>query len=139
MGSSVGSPPAGGSQAVGREFRASFPAQRLRFDLRLPLTKLYAAIIKKECNYKNMKTSLVLTILLFINSHAGDGFRTKPTFPFSVDLETMDGQIINSSIFTSERKILIIDFWNIRCAPCIETFNSIRDNFHNWNLKTDRK
>ena len=86
-----------------------------------------------------MKTSLVLTILLSINTPPGDGCRTETTFPFSVDLETMDGEIINSSIFTSEGEILIIDFWNIRCAPCIETFNSIRDNYHSWKLKTNAK
>ena len=85
-----------------------------------------------------MKTGLLLTMLLFLNSNCGHNFQTETIFPFSVDLETIDGQIINSSTFKNEN-ILVIDFWNIHCGPCIQTFNSIRDNYDIWKLKTDTK
>lgn len=65
--------------------------------------------------------------------------QTETPFPFSVDLETIDGQLINSSTFTNESQTLIVDFWNVRCGPCIASFDAIRDNYHNWNLKTDAK
>ena len=85
-----------------------------------------------------MKTVLFLTILLILNGYSGHT-QTEKIFPFSVDLETIDGQIINSSTFKNEKQILIIDFWNIGCSPCIKTFNAIRDNYDQWKSKTGTK
>lgn len=74
-----------------------------------------------------------------MNGHSGLNAQSKITFPFSVDVETIDGQIVNSSTFKNEGQMLIIDFWNRRCGPCIKTFNAIRDDYDKWNLKTDTK
>lgn len=86
-----------------------------------------------------MKASLFLAISLLISHNWRDNNQTEPTFPLSVDLETVDGKIINSSTLLNDKEILALDFWNASCGPCIMAFNSIRDNYDVWNSNTGAK
>lgn len=86
-----------------------------------------------------MKASLFLAISLFISHNWRDTVQTEPAFPLSVDLETIDGKIINSSTLLNDKRILVLDFWIASCGPCIMAFNSIRDNYDDWNSNTGAK
>ena len=62
--------------------------------------------------------------------------QTAPEFPVSVQLQTVDGKNFDSKMFATDKELLIIDFWNRSCAPCVDAFNKFRDNYDTLIKKT---
>lgn len=50
-------------------------------------------------------------------------------FRYAIDLATADGEIYNSSLFSkSDAELVIIDFWNVGCKPCLVQLNAMAKN-----------
>ena len=50
----------------------------------------------------------------------------------SVELKTLDGQIVNMSQLENDGKPIIINFWATWCSPCKRELNNINDVFEDW-------
>lgn len=82
-----------------------------------------------------MLNSLILILLLnFISANSED-----QAFPYSVELKTVNGKTINSSSFSSENKYVFVEFWFTGCGPCSQWFDTVKNNFDEWNSKTNCK
>ena len=50
----------------------------------------------------------------------------------SVELKTLDGQIVNMSEISNDGKPIIINFWATWCSPCKRELNNINDVYEDW-------
>jgi len=57
----------------------------------------------------------------------------------SVELKTLDGQIVNMSEISNDGKPIIINFWATWCSPCKRELNNINDVFEDWVEETGVK
>jgi thiol-disulfide isomerase/thioredoxin len=84
-----------------------------------------------------MATSLLLFLIFVLQ--LPDANTTNKGFPISVELINPDGKKVNSSSLTSENKYVFVDFWHSGCGPCMQMFDAVKDNFEEWNQKTNCK
>ena len=69
----------------------------------------------------------VLLIAFFSISFIGDGNIGK-AFP-SVEIKTLEGEVIESSSFIDVGKPTIVSFWSTTCVPCIKELNAINSKY----------
>jgi peroxiredoxin len=78
---------------------------------------------------------LVVTLILVSTSTDFAIAQASTVFPVSVQLQTVDGKDFDSKLFATDKELLVIDFWNRGCGPCIRAFNAFRDNYDTLNKK----
>ena len=76
----------------------------------------------------------VLLIAFFSISFIGDGNIGK-VFP-SVEIKTLEGEVIESSSFVNIGKPTIVSFWSTTCVPCIKELNAINSKYAEWKKET---
>jgi peroxiredoxin len=75
----------------------------------------------------------VILLILLSASSAQILAQTSPEFPVSIQLQTVDGKSFDSKMFATDKELLVIDFWNRSCGPCIRALNAFRDNYDTLN------
>lgn len=59
-------------------------------------------------------------------------------YPYSIDLKTKDGKVINSSeVLKKNGKPSVVLFWLTTCYPCGLELNAIKAKFPQWNEEAD--
>lgn len=59
-------------------------------------------------------------------------------YPYSIDLKTPDGEVINSSkIFKQNGKPSVVMFWLTTCYPCGKELIAIKEKFPQWQEEAD--
>jgi peroxiredoxin len=84
------------------------------------------------------KYRFFLGMMLFFgivsNTMAQDSQNTLP----SIDIQTLNGEIFNTSNITNEGPIFI-SFWATWCKPCIQELMTVNENFSDWQEETGLK
>lgn len=80
-------------------------------------------------------TVLFLSLLLSFQTNK----KSQENFPVSVVLSSFDGKEVNTSTFQNDNKMVFIEFWHSGCSPCMQIFDAVRDNYNEWNKKTNCK
>jgi len=57
----------------------------------------------------------------------------------AVDVKTLTGENFNTSKFSNDGKVIVIDFWATWCKTCIEELNVIHENYADWKKETGVK
>jgi thiol-disulfide isomerase/thioredoxin len=57
----------------------------------------------------------------------------------AVDVKTLTGGNFNTSKFSNDGKVIIIDFWATWCKPCIEELNTLHEIYPQWKKETGVK
>ncbi len=60
----------------------------------------------------------------------------KTTFPYNVNLSTLDNTIINSGSLTNNGKPMIVIYWATTCKPCVREQNEINKRISKWKKET---
>jgi len=77
--------------------------------------------------------ALIMGISLFAqNEIAG---RTLP----SVDIKTLNGEVVNTSAIDNEDKPIVISFFALWCKPCMKELTAIADVYEDWQDETGVK
>jgi cytochrome c biogenesis protein CcmG, thiol:disulfide interchange protein DsbE len=83
------------------------------------------------------KIILLLFLLISVAGLCQDK-ESKRDLP-KVDIKTLGGSNINTSVFDNGGKPIIIDFWATWCKPCIEELNVIHEVYADWQKETGVK
>jgi len=75
-----------------------------------------------------MKKKAVLSFVMLL---IGGMLFSQNNLP-SVDLKTLDGQVINTSSFYNDGNPIIVSFWATWCSPCKRELNNINDVYEDW-------
>ncbi len=57
----------------------------------------------------------------------------------AVDIKTLDGKTINTSVLNNEGKPVIITFWATWCKPCLKEHDAINEVYGDWVEETGVK
>ena len=82
------------------------------------------------------KKLLLLTLILISALVHPTVAQTSLEFPVSIQLQTVDGKNFDSKMFSTDKELLVIEFWNRSCGPCVSAFNAFRDNYDTLIKKT---
>jgi peroxiredoxin len=81
-----------------------------------------------------MKLIKILCLLLFVGASAtAFGQKQLP----SVEVKTLDGQVINIQEFAENGKITVLSFWATWCSPCKKELDAIADLYPDWQEEYD--
>ncbi len=61
------------------------------------------------------------------------------TLPENVDLKTLDGKTVQSSVIQNDGKPMIVSFWATWCKPCMRELNTIKEVYEDWQEETGVK
>ena len=78
------------------------------------------------------------SILIFLFICIGGIALAQNALP-TIDLKTLDNQIINTSKIENDGKPIIISFWATWCSPCKRELNNINDVYEDWVEETGVK
>jgi cytochrome c biogenesis protein CcmG, thiol:disulfide interchange protein DsbE len=91
------------------------------------------------------KLILFLTLILIYASpvfsqviQTNEPAKSKSKLP-SVDVKTLDGQVINTSQFKNDGKPIIITFWAMWCVNCLKELKAIQEVYPEWQEETGVK
>ncbi|MCX6290131.1 MAG: TlpA disulfide reductase family protein [Bacteroidetes bacterium] len=82
--------------------------------------------------------ALAFFIVLFHPVFSQEKEQKGRLFP-SVDIKTLNGENFNTSKFSNDGKVIVIDFWATWCKPCIEELNTIHESYAEWKKETGVK
>lgn len=57
----------------------------------------------------------------------------------SVQIKTLDGRTVNTSVFENDGNPIILTFWATWCKPCIKELSAIDDLYEDWQDETGVK
>lgn len=86
-----------------------------------------------------MKKNLFITLSLLLISTVAVFSQEGSTSLPSVDIQTMDSRIFNTSDLENDGKPMIISFWATWCSPCKRELNNIADMYIDWQAETGVK
>jgi len=55
----------------------------------------------------------------------------------SIDVKTLDGEIVNIKEITDQENVVIISLWATWCLPCINELDAISDLYEDWQEETN--
>lgn len=86
-----------------------------------------------------MKRTLAILIALFtgLSVFAQDEVAGRK-LP-SVDIKTLNGEVINTSTIDNEGKPIVLSFFALWCKPCMKELNAIADVYEDWQDETGVK
>lgn len=85
------------------------------------------------------KALIILAVLLTtVALQAQESQPPANTLP-AIDVKTLDGQTINTSLFTNNGKPIIISFWATWCKPCVKELTTISEVYEEWQEETGVK
>lgn len=87
-----------------------------------------------------MKKSCIISILLLcsIGVFAQENTKKLSKLP-SVDIQTVDGKVFNTSDIQNDGKPVIVSLWATWCKPCIAELLAIADVYEDWVEETGVK
>jgi peroxiredoxin len=84
-----------------------------------------------------MTTLIILFLSVLVSFQTKK--EVKVNFPFSVELTSFKGKKVNTSTFQNDNKMVFIYFLHTGCSPCMQMFDAVRDNYKEWDQKTNCK
>ncbi|MCR4659311.1 MAG: TlpA family protein disulfide reductase [Bacteroidales bacterium] len=81
---------------------------------------------------------LVFTIMLSLLALTGLNAQNAK-LPQGVNLKTLDGQAVLSSVIQNDGRPIIVSFWATWCKPCNLELNTIKDVYQEWQEETGVK
>jgi thiol-disulfide isomerase/thioredoxin len=61
------------------------------------------------------------------------------TLPKNIEVKTLDGQSVSTSVINNDGKPIIINFWATWCSPCKRELNAIAEVYEDWVEETGVK
>lgn len=61
------------------------------------------------------------------------------TLPENVNIQTLDGRTVQTTIIQNDGKPIIISFWATWCKPCNRELNTIKEVYEEWQEETGVK
>ena len=65
--------------------------------------------------------------------------QTAKTLPENVDVKTVDGRTVQTSVIANDGKPMIISFWATWCKPCNKELDAISEVYEEWKEETGVK
>ncbi len=56
-----------------------------------------------------------------------------------IDIKTLDGKTVSTSVIQNDGKPIILSFWATWCKPCLREMNTIKDVYEEWQEETGVK
>ena len=81
------------------------------------------------------KIILCLATILFF----GAAMAQNAKMPENINLKTLDGKTVQSSVIKNDGKLIILSFWATWCKPCNSELDAIKDVYDEWQEETGVK
>lgn len=85
--------------------------------------------------FKVVLISIFASTLVFGGAAASYAQSSLP----KVDVETMDGRIVSSSVFLKDSLPVVLSFWSTLCKPCITELDAFSDSYDDFRKEVDFK
>ncbi len=80
------------------------------------------------------------TFFLFLATmFLGTAMAQNAKMPDNINLKTVDGKTVQSSVIQNEGKVIILSFWATWCKPCNTELDAIKEVYEEWQEETGVK
>lgn len=80
-----------------------------------------------------------LILSLAFSFLAGMTIAQNARIPENINIKTLDGKTVETSVIQNDGKPIIVSFWATWCKPCNRELNAIKDVYDDWQQETGVK